>query len=135
MTGPLFRRFHCGDSKNDNCLIDSASKHALQGYFDSLRCELAPRGVSVTVVSPGYINTHLSLNALAGDGSKHGVMDDTTSRGMPPHRAAQDILKAMARGERELILAKPTHRVAVYARVLCPSLLDWVLRHRDNNGT
>ena len=53
-------------------LVDCASKHALQGYFDSLRVELAPRGVSVTVVSPGYISTQLSANAVRGDGSKHG---------------------------------------------------------------
>lgn len=53
---------------------DSASKHALHGYFDSLRCELAPRGISVCLVCPGYINTQLSLNALAADGSKHGGM-------------------------------------------------------------
>ena len=51
---------------------DCASKHALQGYFDSLRVELAPRGVAVTVVSPGYISTQLSANAVRGDGSKHG---------------------------------------------------------------
>lgn len=53
-------------------LLDSASKHALQGYFDSLRAELGPRGVTVTVVSPGYIATQLSANAVQGDGSKHG---------------------------------------------------------------
>ena len=54
--------------------LDSASKHALQGYFDSLRAELGPRGVTVTVVSPGYIATQLSTNAVQGDGSKHGGM-------------------------------------------------------------
>jgi len=52
----------------------SASKHALQGYYDSLRAELGPRGVAVTVVSPGYIATQLSVNAMQGDGSKHGGM-------------------------------------------------------------
>ncbi len=51
---------------------DCASKHALQGYFDSLRVELAPKGLSVTVVSPGYIHTQLSVNAVLGDGNKHG---------------------------------------------------------------
>ena len=51
---------------------DSASKHALHGYFDSLRCELAPQGVQVTMVCPGYINTQLSANAVTGSGVQYG---------------------------------------------------------------
>lgn len=112
--------------------LDSASKHALQGYFDSLRCELSPQGISVLVVSPGYISTRLSLNALSGDGTSHGAMDPSTAGGMPPHRAAWAILEGVARERRELVLAKPMHQVAVYLRVLCPSLLDWILRNRTN---
>lgn len=51
---------------------DAASKHALHGYFDSLRIEVQSRGVSVTMVCPGYVQTRLSVNALQGDGSRHG---------------------------------------------------------------
>ena len=113
---------------------DSASKHALQGYFDALRCELAPRGVSVLVVSPSYISTHLSLNALSGDGTKHGVMDPTTSRGMPPRTAAWAVLESVAWGKRELVLASPIYQLAVYLRVLAPSLLDWILQRRQEKN-
>ena len=57
------------------CLLtDSASKHALQGYFDSLRVELLGHNIQLTVISPGYINTKLSANALTADGSKHQGM-------------------------------------------------------------
>lgn len=51
---------------------DGASKHALQAFFDSMRAEVADRNVHVCVISPGYIRTSLSLNALCGDGSKYG---------------------------------------------------------------
>jgi len=57
----------------------AASKHALQGYFDGLRAELASKSVSVTIISPGYVRTSLSLNALNADGSKYNKMDDTTA--------------------------------------------------------
>ena len=114
---------------------DAASKHALQGYFDSLRCELASEGISVTLISPGYIKTHLSLNALEGDGSKHAVMDDTTMRGMPPLQAAQLVLEAVAEGRRELVLASPIHKLAVYLRVLWPSLLDWMLTRKRKRAS
>ena len=36
------------------------------------------RGVSVTMVCPGYVQTRLSVNALHGDGSHHGGMLDYT---------------------------------------------------------
>lgn len=50
----------------------TASKHALQGFFDSLRAEVADSKVQVSVISPGYISTNLSLNAVTGDGSAYG---------------------------------------------------------------
>jgi short-subunit dehydrogenase len=56
----------------------SAAKHALQGYFDSLRAEVADRNVKVTTVLPGYVSTNLSLNAVTGDGTAYGRMDETT---------------------------------------------------------
>lgn len=61
------------------CLTDkcfrscySASKHALQGFYDSLRAEVADSNVQVSIISPGYINTNLSLNAVTQDGSTYG---------------------------------------------------------------
>ena len=54
------------------CPPDSASKHALQAFFDCLRAELADTNIRVSLVSPGYIRTNLSTNAIRGDGSVHG---------------------------------------------------------------
>lgn len=51
---------------------DAASKHATQAYFDCLRAEVERYGICVSVISPGYIRTNLSLNAVTGDGSKYG---------------------------------------------------------------
>lgn len=50
----------------------SASKHALQAFCDSLRAEMAEHNIKVLCVSPGYINTALSLNALTGTGRAYG---------------------------------------------------------------
>jgi dehydrogenase/reductase SDR family protein 7B len=50
----------------------SASKHALQAFSDSLRAEVADSGVNVSVISVGYVNTNLSVNALKGSGETHG---------------------------------------------------------------
>ena len=110
--------------------IDSASKHALHGFFDSLRVELAPRGVHVTSICPGYISTQLSANALRGDGTPHSTTDPTTASGMAAEAVASQVLAAVACKERETIVASVVHKCAVYLQLLSPSLLDWILRKR-----
>lgn len=64
-------------SRSRTCLwpppfADAASKHATQAFFDCLRAEVEQHEVKVTVVSPGYIRTNLSVNAVTADGSRHG---------------------------------------------------------------
>ena len=53
-------------------ISDSASKHAMQAFFDCLRAEVSDRNIKVCVVSPGYIKTNLSQNAVCADGSIYG---------------------------------------------------------------
>lgn len=67
----------------------SASKHAMHGFFDGLRAEVASRGISVTLICPGYVRTGLSENAVTADGGKHGEMDETTAKGLDPEVLAQ----------------------------------------------
>lgn len=55
-----------------SCFPDAASKHATQAFFDCLRAEVEQYDIDVTVVSPGYIQTNLSLNAVTADGSRYG---------------------------------------------------------------
>ncbi|KAL0120226.1 hypothetical protein PUN28_008111 [Cardiocondyla obscurior] len=50
----------------------AASKHALQAWYDTARAELSDKNIKFTVVSPGYIKTALSLNAVTGDGQVYG---------------------------------------------------------------
>lgn len=54
------------------CFSDAASKHATQAFFDCLRAEVEQYDIDVTVISPGYIQTNLSLNAITADGSRYG---------------------------------------------------------------
>jgi dehydrogenase/reductase SDR family protein 7B len=42
----------------------AASKHALHGFFDSLRAETYEDNLKVTILCPGYIQTNISINAL-----------------------------------------------------------------------
>ncbi|MEY4603220.1 MAG: hypothetical protein RIT43_512 [Bacteroidota bacterium] len=82
----------------------SASKHALHGFYESLLLEEEKNGVSVTIACPGKINTNISLNALNAEGSAHGVMDHNQETGMPAAECAAQLLKALERKKKEVLI-------------------------------
>lgn len=79
----------------------AASKHALHGFFDSLRAELAATPIKVTLICPGFVRTNVSVNAFTGSGAKQGTMDEATNKGMDPDVLAMHILKAVSDGKEE----------------------------------
>ena len=54
---------------------DTASKHALQAFSDTLRAEVHDFGIRVSVISPGYIKTNLSLRAVTASGKEYGGVE------------------------------------------------------------
>jgi short-subunit dehydrogenase len=99
----------------------SASKHALQGFFEALRAELYDKNVKVTIVSPGKIRTNISINAINKDGSRYGVMDERQARGMPADVCARKIISAVNRNKKELWFAG-REVLMVYIRLYLPAL-------------
>lgn len=83
----------------------AASKHALHGFFDSLRAELykdVGDAITVTMVCPGFIHTPITLSAVTGDGSPLGKMDDAQYKGKPAGWCAGKIVKAIERKKEEI---------------------------------
>ncbi|CAB9500497.1 Dehydrogenase/reductase SDR family member 7B [Seminavis robusta] len=108
-----------------------ASKHAVQGYCESMRAELASTGVTVHVASPGYIRTNLSLSAVTGDGKAYGKVDPTTAAGADPDEVAVTILDAVTKGSADFTVASGfSATVAIYLRTLCPAVLRSLLNKR-----
>lgn len=69
-----------------------AAKHALVGWSDALRAEIAQYDVQVHVLTPGFVATGIAANALRGDGSQKGAGDDPVNDGISIHEAAQQII-------------------------------------------
>jgi len=84
----------------------AAAKHALHGFFDCLRAEIFADSILVTIITPGYIRTNVSLNAVTGSGEKLGVMGKNIEEGLPADKAAQQIMKAVAAGKFESYVGK-----------------------------
>lgn len=85
----------------------AASKHALHGFFDSLRAELwkdAGDAIPVTMICPGFIHTPITLSAVTGDGSPLGKMDDAQYKGKPADWCAQKIVKAIKQRKDEVYI-------------------------------
>ncbi|XP_014222659.1 dehydrogenase/reductase SDR family protein 7-like [Trichogramma pretiosum] len=108
----------------------AASKHALQAWCDSTRAELHSKNINVCVICPGYIQTSLSLNALTGNGETYGLMDATTAAGYSPEYVAEKVVKAVQRGEKEIVIAPIMHRIAILLRTLFPSVFFWLMKKR-----
>ena len=99
----------------------AASKHALHGYFDSLRAELSRDGVHVLLVCPGRVRTEFSEAAFEGDGSRHGKMDTTSYKGIDAREVAARTIRAIERDEHEVYVAK-WERAPVWLKRLSPAL-------------
>lgn len=69
-----------------------AAKHALVGWSDALRAEIAQYGVQVHVLTPGFVATGIGKNALRGDGSQKGDGEDPVDAGISIHEAAAQII-------------------------------------------
>lgn len=105
----------------------AASKHALHGYFDSLRQEVHDKNINVSLVCPGFIKTNVTKNALEGDGSKHNKMGKGQEKGMSAEKFIQKLLPKILK-EKEEIFIGGMEIWGVYVKRLVPGLFYKMLR-------
>lgn len=100
----------------------AASKHAMQGFFDSLRVELRSTGVDVLVVSPGFVNTDIRQRLLGTDGKIISAKNQPP-KAMSTEVCADLILEAIAKRKRELVMTFKG-RLGIWFKPLLPNLID-----------
>jgi short-subunit dehydrogenase len=104
----------------------SASKHALNGYFESLRAELHDKKVNITIICPGRIKTDISLNSLTGDGKRYGKMDKGQANGVPVEKSVRIIAGAIEKNRKEVFIGMP-ERFLLMVKRTCPPLFYWIV--------
>jgi NAD(P)-dependent dehydrogenase (short-subunit alcohol dehydrogenase family) len=107
----------------------AASKHALHGFFDTLRTEVEDRGVGVTLICPSFIATGIGGAALGGQGSSATSARITTGGESSPDDIAQRIFDAMSNGQ-TLLLPDRTSRLAWWVRKLAPAFYARTMKRR-----
>ncbi|MEK9953741.1 MAG: SDR family oxidoreductase, partial [Curvibacter sp.] len=100
----------------------SASKFAMTGFFEALRAELKPAGVSVTTAYPGVVaNNNVSLKVTAGQpAGSSGLKEDDA---MPVDVCARLILEGMNARRREVVMTRKG-KLGRFIKLLAPGLVE-----------
>jgi dehydrogenase/reductase SDR family member 7B len=107
----------------------SASKHALHGFFESLRAEYKPDGIRVTMITAGHVKTDITVHALKGNGTINGKMQASIAGGISPEACASEIVQAVAAGKYEALVGG-IEKYSVLIKRFFPGLLRMVItRH------
>jgi short-subunit dehydrogenase len=106
----------------------AASKHALHGFFDSLRAELWKDNIKVSIVCPGFIHTPITYSALTGDGTPLNKMDEAQFKGKPADWLAKKVRSAIEKEKEEVYIGGYREVLAVYIKRFLPGTFSKILR-------
>jgi len=107
----------------------AGSKHAVQGFFDSLRQEMYEHNISVSLICPGPIKTDITKNALTGDGSSFGKMGDIHDSAMDADEMVSRIWSRLTSEKEEIIISSWKERMALIVKRFSPRLLNIILKN------
>jgi short-subunit dehydrogenase len=105
----------------------SMSKFAVRALAEAIDFELRPGGVSVTLVSPGFVDTE--IHQIDNQGRRHPEMRHRAPAlvRMSAERAARQIVRAVARRRREVVITW-LGKVTVFVRRHLPGVFTWAVR-------
>jgi short-subunit dehydrogenase len=108
----------------------AAAKHALHGFFDSLRAELwkESKNIHVTLICPGWVRTNITLNALTGSGERLNRMDPATQEGLTSSEFAKKMVRAIERKKEEVYIGGTKEIFAIKLKRFFPNLYSKVIR-------
>lgn len=101
----------------------AASKHALHGFFDSLRIELRGSGVGVTIACPDFVRSEIHRRSIGADGQPLGTSPMRESKIMTAEECARRILKA-ARQRRRLAILSLRGKLGRWVNLVAPGIID-----------
>ena len=82
----------------------SSAKHALHGFYETLRLETIEDNIRVTILVPGRVQTKISVHSLTKDGTPHGKMDAGLASGITADKAARQIISAIRKNKKEALI-------------------------------
>ena len=111
----------------------SASKFALNGFFDTLRIEQEDNGVTVTMIFPGFTDTGIRRVGYGGDGRQLTHDPIKKSKTMSAEECARRILDTVARRKRENIMTSRA-KVGKWLKIISPETIDRLAKKATERG-
>lgn len=102
----------------------AASKHALHGYFDSLRLELVNKNINVTIACPGFVKTEISRSAFSKNGLNYEKMDRGQQGGLSPEKCSERYVSAIEKNKKEVLIGGSELMMVYLKRFLPASLFN-----------
>ncbi len=111
----------------------AASKHAMAGFFDSLRIELAETGISVTMIYPGFVTSEIRERAYGADGQPLRKSPVRENEVMSAEECARLMIKAIERRKREEVMTR-RGKLGLWLKLVAPGMVDKVARKAIEEG-
>jgi short-subunit dehydrogenase len=111
----------------------AASKHAMVGFFDSLRIELMGTGVTVTLIYPGFVTSEIRERAFGADGQPLGKSPVREAEVMSAEECARIMIDAIARRKREEVMTL-RGKLGQWLKLIAPGVVDKVARRAIEEG-
>ncbi len=108
-----------------------ATKFAVSGLTESMRVELAPRGVRVTLVCPGLTDTEFFEKVEGGSSTAKSSYARLRTM-QSPRKVARRMVRTIGKSTPELVFT-PGGKFLVKLAALSPRLTDWLMGfYRDS---
>lgn len=101
----------------------SATKFAMTGFFEALRVEMAPYGVSVSIAYPGVVATDIRYRGFNAHGQAAGKSGLDETGAMSVEECARLIRKGMARRQRDIVMSAKG-KLGRWMKLIAPGLVD-----------
>lgn len=111
----------------------SASKHALMGFYDSLRIELMGTGVDITMVAPDFVVSEIHKRSVGADGQPLGETPMQESKLMTAEQCAAMIVRGMEK-RRRLVIGSLRGKLGRFVRIFAPGVIDRVALRAIRRG-
>jgi short-subunit dehydrogenase len=113
----------------------AASKHAMAGFFDTLRIELAEYGITVTMIYPGFVATDVRNRAFGADGKPLGTENNPVQEDkvMTVEKCVDIMLNAMEKRKREVVMTTRA-KIGLWLKLIAPSMIDNIARKAIERG-
>ncbi|MBE0650412.1 MAG: SDR family oxidoreductase [Bacteroidales bacterium] len=110
-----------------------ASKHAMAGFFDTLRVELKESGVSVTMIYPGFVSSEVRQRAMGGDGKPIGKSPVKENEVMSVEKCVDLMIPAIVSRKREVVMTL-RGKLGMWLKLIVPGLVDRIALKAIRSG-